>query len=139
MNTWRKQIATATAGTIMALGAVAMVSGTALAANTSSGSQSTETYGTPSSGAQSNKSSMEHENQGWHNKAKAGESMGKNMSKSEVKDVQRALDHAGYKVSVDGKMGPKTASALKQYQKAHGLQATGHVNKETLQKLGVKG
>ncbi len=55
-----------------------------------------------------------------------------------IQAIQSALnekDNAGLKV--DGKLGPKTMAALKQFQKAHGLPATGHPNKETDQALGL--
>ena len=48
------------------------------------------------------------------------------------KDVQAALQKAGfYKGTVDGKYGPKTRAAIKEFQKANGLVADGLVGKKT--------
>ncbi|RJX33952.1 MAG: hypothetical protein C4525_08790 [Desulfarculus sp.] len=59
------------------------------------------------------------------------------VNKDLVKKVQTALNSAGYKVKVDGKMGKETRTALKDYQKKNGLKATGRLTKATLTKLGV--
>lgn len=48
-----------------------------------------------------------------------------------VKSVQEALNKQGANLSVDGKMGPKTKAAIKSFQQAHGLKATGHLDKAT--------
>ncbi|MEW5914028.1 MAG: peptidoglycan-binding domain-containing protein [Thermodesulfobacteriota bacterium] len=62
----------------------------------------------------------------------------KTVAKKElVKKVQTALNGAGYKVKVDGKMGKDTRNALKAFQKKNGLKATGRLTKATLTKLGV--
>jgi len=53
-----------------------------------------------------------------------------------IKQVQRALKNAGfYKGSVDGKMGPSTRKAIREFQKANGLKADGRVGKETWSEL----
>jgi peptidoglycan hydrolase-like protein with peptidoglycan-binding domain len=52
-----------------------------------------------------------------------------------VERVQTALNANGAQLTVDGKMGPKTSAALMDFQKAHGLKATGHVDKETMAAL----
>lgn len=55
-----------------------------------------------------------------------------------AKDIQSALKGAGYyKGSVDGKIGPTTKSAIKAFQKDHGLDADGVVGKGTWNKLKV--
>jgi peptidoglycan hydrolase-like protein with peptidoglycan-binding domain len=57
----------------------------------------------------------------------------------QVKAVQQALKDKGHDPGeVDGKMGPKTQQALKDYQKAEGLKATGRLDTETAAKLGVQ-
>ncbi len=48
-----------------------------------------------------------------------------------VKDAQEALNKQGAGLTVDGKMGPKTQAALKSFQQAHGLKATGKLDKPT--------
>ncbi|HLI12326.1 MAG TPA: peptidoglycan-binding domain-containing protein [Alphaproteobacteria bacterium] len=54
-----------------------------------------------------------------------------------VKSLQDALNKQGASLTVDGKMGPKTRAALKSFQQAHGLKATGHVDKATKAALGM--
>lgn len=52
--------------------------------------------------------------------------------------VQQALNKAGFQVQEDGLMGPKTKSALKEFQKKNALKATGKIDKPTLDKMGIK-
>jgi len=48
------------------------------------------------------------------------------------KDIQSALKHAGfYNGPIDGKIGSGTKNAIKKFQKANGLKATGKVNSQT--------
>jgi peptidoglycan hydrolase-like protein with peptidoglycan-binding domain len=54
-----------------------------------------------------------------------------------VKSAQEALNQNGASLTVDGKMGKKTVSALKSYQKSHGLKATGKLDAKTKSALGV--
>ena len=57
---------------------------------------------------------------------------------SQVSQIQQALNEKGYNVgSVDGQMGPKTKSALKQFQQAQGLQASGKLDQQTLAALTI--
>lgn len=59
-----------------------------------------------------------------------------NASEDQIKAAQQQLKTAGeYKGSVDGKMGPEMKQALEQFQKQHGLQATGALDQETLAAL----
>ena len=56
-----------------------------------------------------------------------------------VKAVQQALKDKGHDPgSVDGRMGPKTQQALRDFQEAHGIQATGQLDTKTMQSLGVE-
>lgn len=56
----------------------------------------------------------------------------------QVKAVQQALKDKGMDPGeVDGKMGPKTQSALREYQKKEGLKESGRLDTETMAKLGV--
>lgn len=55
------------------------------------------------------------------------------------KGVQQALKDKGYDPGpVDGVMGARTKDAIKSFQTASNLQATGNINAETAQKLGVQ-
>lgn len=64
---------------------------------------------------------------------------GKRGSSGNVKEVQQALKDKGYDPGpVDGTMGARTKEALKSFQSASNLQATGTLNAETAEKLGVQ-
>jgi peptidoglycan hydrolase-like protein with peptidoglycan-binding domain len=61
------------------------------------------------------------------------------MSSQTVKQVQQKLSQQGLDVGpVDGKMGPKTRSAVKQFQEQKGIQGNGSLNRQTLAALGVQ-
>ena len=52
------------------------------------------------------------------------------------KQIQKALKNAGYyDGTVDGKMGRKTKTAIKEFQKNNGLKADGVVGRNTKEKL----
>ncbi len=48
-----------------------------------------------------------------------------------VMSAQDALNKQGASLTADGKMGPKTRAAVKSFQQAHGLKATGKLDKPT--------
>jgi len=57
----------------------------------------------------------------------------------QVRAVQQALKDQGHDPGeIDGKMGPKTQAALRDYQQKQGLKATGQLDGETSAKLGVE-
>ena len=57
-------------------------------------------------------------------------------SKGTTREIQQALKNAGfYQGSVDGKLGPQTRSAIKEFQRVHGLTDDGVVGKQTWAKL----
>jgi hypothetical protein len=57
----------------------------------------------------------------------------------QVRAVQQALKDQGHDPGeIDGKMGPKTQAALRDYQQKQGLKATGQLDAETSAKLGVE-
>lgn len=59
------------------------------------------------------------------------------VSKPDAKQIQAALKNAGfYDGAIDGKIGDKTRSAIKEFQKANGLVADGVVGDKTWAKLG---
>lgn len=56
----------------------------------------------------------------------------------QVRSAQQALKDKGHDPgAIDGVMGPKTQAALRDFQKAEGIQATGRLDAETMSKLGV--
>jgi peptidoglycan hydrolase-like protein with peptidoglycan-binding domain len=61
------------------------------------------------------------------------------MSGEQVKAVQQALKDKGHDPgAVDGRMGPKTQAALRDFQSKEGLKTTGRLDAETMAKLGVE-
>ena len=55
-----------------------------------------------------------------------------------VKKAQRVLTQRGFKTSADGQMGPRTQAAVRGFQKAHNLEPTGQLNRQTLMALGLQ-
>lgn len=55
-----------------------------------------------------------------------------------VENIQQKLVDDGAKLSVDGKMGARTKSALKKFQSKNGLKVSGKADSETLAKLGLE-
>jgi peptidoglycan hydrolase-like protein with peptidoglycan-binding domain len=54
----------------------------------------------------------------------------------EVREAQERLKEAGFNPGpVDGQLGAQTKSAIKQYQKAHGLPQTGQLDEDTREML----
>jgi hypothetical protein len=60
-------------------------------------------------------------------------------SSKDVRKIQQALNQNGLRVKVDGKWGPKTKEALREFQQKNGLQASGRLDSQTLQKLQIGG
>jgi Putative peptidoglycan binding domain len=62
------------------------------------------------------------------------------LSRNEIRQVQQALDQKGFQVGrVDGRWGPKTSNAVKQFQQSKKIQANGQLDRRTLSDLGLKG
>ena len=58
----------------------------------------------------------------------------------EIVAWQVALEGAGFSAGIiDGKLGPKTFLALREWQRAHGLPVTGRLDAATAEALGVRG
>ena len=56
-----------------------------------------------------------------------------------IRQAQRALKRKDYTPGpADGVVGPRTQAALKRYQEAERLEATGELNRDTLVRLGVR-
>lgn len=57
----------------------------------------------------------------------------------EAMAMQQALKDKGFDPGpIDGTLGPRTTSALKEYQKSENLTTTGKMDRDTAAKLGVK-
>ena len=72
-----------------------------------------------------------------------GSSMGSSsasnqLSSDDIKMVQQALKEKGFDPgAVDGVMSPKTQQALRQFQQAQKIQATGQLDSQTASALGI--
>ena len=56
-----------------------------------------------------------------------------------VKKVQKTLTDRGYRTGgIDGRMGPQTKAAVRNFQKSERLEPTGQLNSQTLVALGVQ-
>ncbi len=61
------------------------------------------------------------------------------LDRARVKQIQQALDQKGFNAGkTDGIWGPKSRSALRQFQRNKNLQANGKVDQSTLSALGVQ-
>jgi peptidoglycan hydrolase-like protein with peptidoglycan-binding domain len=59
------------------------------------------------------------------------------LSRKKIEAIQTALNGSGEQVAVDGRWGPKTRTALADFQKKHGMKPTGRANAATLDELKV--
>lgn len=58
---------------------------------------------------------------------------------SDVRQIQQALKDKGFDAGpIDGQLGPQTEQALRSFQQAQGLQATGQIDQKTMAALGVQ-
>lgn len=60
------------------------------------------------------------------------------MTQAQVKSIQKALNAKGFKLKSDGWWSKNMHTALKTFQKKHGLKPTGFPNKKTRATLGLK-
>lgn len=58
-------------------------------------------------------------------------------SPQQVQQVQEALNQSGEQVKVDGIWGPRTSQALRVFQQKNGLQPSGQLDDQTMQKLNI--
>jgi peptidoglycan hydrolase-like protein with peptidoglycan-binding domain len=62
------------------------------------------------------------------------------LSRDKVRQVQQALDKSGFHAgTADGRWGPETSKALKQFQQSKNIQAKGQLDQQTLSGLGLNG
>jgi peptidoglycan hydrolase-like protein with peptidoglycan-binding domain len=60
-------------------------------------------------------------------------------SPSDVRQIQQALKDKGFDAGpIDGQLGPQTEQALRSFQQAQGLQASGQIDQKTMAALGVQ-
>jgi peptidoglycan hydrolase-like protein with peptidoglycan-binding domain len=59
------------------------------------------------------------------------------LNEDQVRRIQQALDSRGFHVGVDGMWGPRTETALRDFQKAQKLPASGEFNQQTIMALGM--
>lgn len=56
-----------------------------------------------------------------------------------VREVQQTLNQRGFaRLGVDGRMGPRTQAAVREFQRSQRLEPTGHLNRQTLIALGLQ-
>ena len=60
------------------------------------------------------------------------------LSTQQIRQIQRALDQKGAAIKdADGKWGPKTEAALKEFQQKQNIQGNGQLDQRTMAALGV--
>jgi peptidoglycan hydrolase-like protein with peptidoglycan-binding domain len=61
-----------------------------------------------------------------------------NLSQGKIRQVQQALDKDGFQVGrADGRWGPNTENAVKQFQQSKQIQANGQLDQQTVADLGL--
>jgi Putative peptidoglycan binding domain len=94
--------------------------------------------GQRSGSAQSGMSRGEEKSTGMQSGTESRTAGGHQWSKDKVKEVQEALKGNGFDPgTADGVIGPKTNQAIRDFQKAKNLQATGRIDERTASALGV--
>jgi cytoskeletal protein RodZ len=88
----------------------------------------------PQKSAQMNKQPSQQQPKQASNQPISPQRLGRNG----VRKVQQTLDKDGFKAGqADGIWGPKTSSAIKNFQQSKKIQANGRLNRQTLSDLGV--
>jgi len=112
----------------------------------SQGGADTQQGGSDQSSSQSGTSSSEpsdsssQSNQAGQSSSSSGQSnqVSANDARQSIKNVQVKLKQGGYyRGRVDGVWGPRSAAALKKFQQAQSLQASGTMDQQTAQKMGL--
>ncbi|MGB4107121.1 MAG: peptidoglycan-binding domain-containing protein [Alphaproteobacteria bacterium] len=117
----------------------ASVSGSS-SSDTNSSSQAEQDSNATSDSSTSNSSSISNESTARTETSATGQAIaGDNLARNDVVMIQQALRQEGfYNGTADGVWGPRTASALMQFQQQNKLGATGHLNTNTLDRLGIE-
>jgi peptidoglycan hydrolase-like protein with peptidoglycan-binding domain len=72
------------------------------------------------------------------NYAATGQLSPDQLSTTQVREIQQALDKKGFKAGrVDGKWGPESEAALKDFQKSQNMPANGQLDQMTMTALGL--
>ena len=62
----------------------------------------------------------------------------RNLSQSKIRQVQQALDKDGFSTGrADGRWGPKTENAIKQFQQSKQIPSSGQLDQQTVADLGL--
>jgi peptidoglycan hydrolase-like protein with peptidoglycan-binding domain len=150
MRIWASALALTVAGVMLTATAFAQGSSGTTSKDTSTGTDSSATTGTTTKSKKSD--AMKSDSMKSDTSAKSdtmkSDSMKSDMGKHQgrmarnpekVKAAQQALKDKGIDPGpVDGKMGPKTSAALREYQQKEGLKASGRLDSETMGKLGME-
>lgn len=92
--------------------------------------QQSQDAGSASQGARSESTTAQPQAQAEQNSGRQSPEM--------VKQAQEKLSAEGHDAGPsDGKLGPKTQAALKEFQESKGLEASGRLDQETIAALGV--
>jgi peptidoglycan hydrolase-like protein with peptidoglycan-binding domain len=61
-----------------------------------------------------------------------------NLPRREIRQAQQALNKDGFKVGrADGRLGPETEAAIKQFQQSKQIQPSGQLDQQTMADLGL--
>jgi Putative peptidoglycan binding domain len=67
-----------------------------------------------------------------------GNQTSQNLSRREIRQAQQALNKDGFKVGrADGRLGPETENAIKQFQQSKQIQPSGQLDQQTMADLGL--
>ena len=68
-------------------------------------------------------------------KAQANSPINASITDDKIEDAQTALKAEGYRVTVDGIVGPETRSAIRSFQEANDIDVSGNLTPQTLNAL----
>jgi len=145
MRKWTRVLALAVVGALIATMAVAQTGGGSSTAPTTSGAKQPGAGGSstsPSTSADTGKSTSDTGMKSDKSDMSTGRGTRgvRGGDREQVRAVQQALKDKGHDPgTIDGVMGPKTRSALRDFQKKEGIKDTGRLDQETMSKLGVEG